>query len=70
MKRTARAELVAVAWLVLAAAIACTPTRQLGAADLPQCPEDTVIVGTGDYHAGRWTAYECGPAVDDYDPAR
>lgn len=32
----------------------------------PVCPEDTVIVGIGDFEHGRWTAYECGPSTDDY----
>ena len=32
---------------------------------LPRCPEDVVLVGTGDFHHGRWSAYQCGPAVDD-----
>lgn len=32
---------------------------------IPACAEDTVIVGTGDYAHGRWTAYVCGPARDD-----
>ena len=35
---------------------------------LPQCPEDAVIVGAGEFESGRWTAYECGPALDDFDP--
>lgn len=35
---------------------------------LPACPEDAVLVGTGSFENGRWTDYECGPAVDDYQP--
>lgn len=33
---------------------------------LPACEEDAVLIGTGAFDAGRWTAYVCGPAVDDY----
>lgn len=33
---------------------------------LPQCQEDVVLVGIGDFEHGRWTSYECGPTVDDY----
>ncbi len=33
---------------------------------LPHCPEDAVIVGTGQFHNGTWTAYRCGPARDDF----
>ena len=32
---------------------------------MPVCEEDQVIVGAGDFEAGRWTAYVCGPALDD-----
>lgn len=37
---------------------------------LPQCQEDVVIVGVGDFENGRWSDYECGPAVDDYNWSR
>lgn len=33
---------------------------------LPKCQEDEVLVGVGDFAYGHWTAYECGPAVDDF----
>ena len=33
---------------------------------MPECAEDVVLVGVGDYVDGRWTAYVCGPAVDDF----
>lgn len=33
---------------------------------IPECPEDSLLVGIGDFEAGRWEAYECGPARDDY----
>ena len=33
---------------------------------MPRCVEDVVIVGTGDFENGRWDAYTCGPAADDY----
>lgn len=32
----------------------------------PACPEDSVIVGVGAFEHGRWSAYTCGPAFDDY----
>ena len=34
----------------------------------PRCQEDAVLVGVGDFNRGRWTSYECGPAVDDFAP--
>lgn len=34
---------------------------------LPRCTEDAVLVGTGSFDDGRWTEYQCGPAVDDYE---
>ena len=37
---------------------------------IPPCPEDSVISGYGDFDLGRWSNYECGPAVDDFDPTR
>lgn len=33
---------------------------------LPRCPEDAVLVGTGDFEHGRYATYACGPAMDDY----
>ncbi len=33
---------------------------------LPQCQEDVVLVGIGNFENGRWDSYICGPAVDDY----
>ncbi len=35
---------------------------------IPQCQEDQVLLGTGDFQRGRWTRYECGPAADDFAP--
>lgn len=37
-------------------------------ATTPRCQEDAVLIGTGDFQGGRWTAYACGPAVDDFQP--
>lgn len=37
----------------------------LSAPTLPACAEDVAIVGVGDFDGGRWSAYACGPAVDD-----
>jgi hypothetical protein len=36
---------------------------------IPRCREDEVLVGAGDFDAGRYSAYVCGPAVDDFDPS-
>lgn len=33
---------------------------------IPRCEEDQVIVGVGAYTDGRWSVYECGPALDDF----
>ena len=33
---------------------------------IPQCHEDVVLVGVGQFENGRWDSYICGPAVDDY----
>ena len=35
---------------------------------IPRCQEDAMLIGTGQFEGGAWTAYECGPAVDDYLP--
>jgi hypothetical protein len=32
---------------------------------IPACPEDAVLIGEGDFVAGRWSSYVCGPAADD-----
>ena len=32
---------------------------------VPQCAEDATIIGVGSFDNGRWSKYECGPAVDD-----
>ena len=33
---------------------------------IPLCPEDSSIIGYGEFDKGRWSNYQCGPAVDDY----
>jgi hypothetical protein len=33
---------------------------------VPRCQEDQVLVGYGQFEAGRWTGYKCGPALDDF----
>lgn len=33
---------------------------------VPQCEEDQVLIGTGEFTGGRWSSYRCGPAVDDF----
>lgn len=30
------------------------------------CAEDVVLIGVGDFENGRWSHYQCGPALDDY----
>ena len=35
---------------------------------IPECPEDAVLVGQGQFDNGTWYYYKCGPAVDDYPP--
>lgn len=57
-----RAWILAVLLLLAWAAIPDGPN----APTLPACPEDSVLVGLGAFDSGRWTAYQCGPAVDDY----
>lgn len=34
---------------------------------MPQCREDAVVVGVGDFDDGRWSEYVCGPAFDDFE---
>ena len=31
-----------------------------------QCQEDAVLIGMGAFEDGRWTWYECGPALDNF----
>ena len=51
-------------WItVTIAGIAATVGYELR---VPQCQEDVVLIGQGDFEHGRWTQYTCGPAVDDY----
>ena len=35
-------------------------------ASYPQCYEDAVIVGIGDFEDGLWSEYICGPSLDDF----
>lgn len=35
--------------------------------DLPDCPEDSVLVGVGNFQSGHWDTYTCGPARDDFE---
>ena len=34
---------------------------------IDRCPEDEFLIGTGSFShtLGRWSAYTCGPALDD-----
>ena len=34
---------------------------------IQRCPEDSVLLGQGQYQDGQWSSYVCGPAIDDYD---
>ena len=52
--------LLVAAILLTAVALLALPPR------IPACEEDAVIVGIGDFEAGRWSGYECGPARDDF----
>ena len=38
--------------------------------DLPSCPEDSTLVGGGNFERGRWSYYLCGPAMDDFEGYR
>ena len=33
---------------------------------IPECQEDATLIGHGDFQAGQWDYYLCGPSVDDY----
>jgi hypothetical protein len=37
-----------------------------GERTLPRCNEDVVLMGKGSFLNGRWSEYECGPALDDF----
>ena len=32
---------------------------------MPYCSEDEAIMGIGEFENGRWSAYVCGPALDN-----
>jgi hypothetical protein len=65
MTRLERASAIA-AWILLVILAATLFIQPL----LPRCEEDQVLVGYGDFEHGRWSAYACGPAVDDYEVTR
>jgi hypothetical protein len=46
--------------------------EQATAPVIPQCVEDAVLVGKAgsEFEGGRYTEYECGPSMDDYDASR
>jgi hypothetical protein len=46
--------------------VAASENRPNNSREMPACEEDASIIGTGDFVAGRWSAYVCGPSVDDY----
>ena len=33
---------------------------------IPECQEDAVLIGAGQFEHGVWDYYQCGPSVDDY----
>ena len=47
------------------AALALTASVVPAPDPLPRCPEDAVLVGTGDFHDGRWSEYRCGHDEED-----
>ena len=55
--------IIAIAIFILAIAAATYIGRLMY---IPQCQEDVVLVGIGQFENGRWDNYICGPAVDDY----
>lgn len=63
MTRILRAALASVAIVATLAACDVTEYRPV-----PSCTEDAVIVRAegSTFHDGRWSAYACGPAADDY----
>ena len=60
--RTFLLALATVAIVVVVALAAHGPRVAL----VPRCVEDAVLVGLGDFEAGTWSSYECGPAADDF----
>lgn len=70
MTRTALAAALLLGALALGAANIAGPDASPAPAGpvVPACAEDSVLLGTGDFEAGYWTGYECGPARDDYMP--
>lgn len=59
--RTAGAVLLLAAAMVAGHAVAPSSPPKL-----PRCEEDAVLIGAGAFQDGRWSAYVCGPAADDY----
>lgn len=66
MRERAEVVIILLAVLVIAVAVAVGVRITLASRRVPQCQEYVVIVGTGDFNKGRWTTYECGPALDDF----
>ena len=55
--------------LILALAVALlTGALETRYRPVARCPEDSVLVGAGQFESGYWDSYECGPAYDDYLP--
>ena len=58
--------------LVVLGLVLVVSTATLGIAwsrMVPACAEDVVLVGVGDFDRGRWSRYECGPALDSFTSA-
>ena len=63
MKHKLRLAITLVAiWTVIFLAVLQLDTMRA----LPQCYEDVVLVGQGNFEGGRWDRYVCGPALDDF----
>jgi len=61
MKLLYAATLLVLLLLILAFVVALP----LLADPLPYCNEDEAIMGIGEFENGRWSAYVCGPALDN-----
>lgn len=40
------------------------PYIEITRVEMPKCPEDSVLVGTGDFSSGLWDSYLCIPFDD------
>lgn len=68
MSRLMKAVILGLGMLAVVTSVAVNAYFTLQSRPVPQCQEDHVLLGTGDFDEGRWTSYECGPAADDFAP--